>query len=199
MRRTMEAEQGKGIKVNLFQVSMNLGTKLGLYIIIMYAVMALSVKYSILSLVSLPLFLGVPVMAFLLVRHFRVASKLPFFPFPVSWMITLLTFVFSTVLSCMAVYLYLRFIDHGALSSALMERMDLYMTTAQSASQTIVDQAQIDQYNASIEMFYNTIKWFCSLSASGMTKQLIQSSLLWGNILSIIIAIITTKRIRLER
>ena len=195
----MEEQNGnKVIKINIMQVSMTLGTYLGLYIILVYALTALSVKYMALSLISMPLILGIPVVAFFLIRRFRDANCKPFFPFPVSWILTILTFLFATMLSCMVVYLYLRFIDNGAFAVSIMARLNEYLLASDSVVQTMTDQAQIEQYNATMDLFKQTVTWFCSLPASGMTKQILQSSLMWGNILSLIIALITAKRIRLN-
>ena len=80
-----------------------------------------------------------------------------------------------------------------------MERMDMIMLASGSAAQELADPVQAEQYNSTMELFKQTITWFCSLPASGMTKQLVQTSLMWGNILSLVIAIITTKRIRLKQ
>ena len=195
----MEEQEGKKVvKINLLQVSMTLGTYLGLYMILVYLFTAMTVKYTALSLLSLPLLLGIPVVAFFLIRHFRDSTSIPFFPFPLSWMLSILTFLFATVLSCMAAYLYLRFLDNGALANGLMARMDLIMQSSQAVTQTMTDPAQVEQYNKTMELMQQTISWFCSLPASGKTKQLIQSSLMWGNILSLIIGLITAKRLRLK-
>ena len=196
----MEEKDGiKVIKINVFQTAMTLGTYLGLYIILVYALMGLTLKYSALSLVALPLLLGIPVVAFFILKRFRDANCKPFFPFPVSWIITILTFLFATVLSCMTVYLYLRFLDNGALAAGMMEQMDAIIIASDAAKQSLTDQAQIDQLQSNIDMFKSVITWFCSLSPSAMTKQIIQSSLVWGNILSLVIGIIATKRIRINR
>ena len=189
----------KVIKINVFQAAMTLGTYLGLYIILTYLLVGLTLKYSALSLIALPLMLGIPVVAFFLVKRFRDANCKPFFPFPVSWMITILTFLFATVLSCMAVYLYLRFLDNGALAAGMMEQMNAIIQASDATIQSMTDQVQIEQIRTNMDLFKSVITWFCSLSPSAMTKQLIQSSLLWGNILSLIIGIIATKRIRLNK
>ena len=88
-----EQRENKVIKINLMQVSMTLGTYLGLYITLVYAITALSVKYIALSLFAVSLMLGIPVIAFFLIKRFRDANCKPFFPFPVSWIISILTFL----------------------------------------------------------------------------------------------------------
>ena len=194
-------EQGeqKIIRINILQTSMTLGTYLGAYIILAYLVSVLTVKYTALSLLAIPLFIGIPFVAFFLIRRFRDSTQAPFFPFPVSWMLSILTFLFATVLSCMVAYLYLRFIDNGALAAGLTARMNEIMQSSQTMTATMTDPAQVEQYNKTMELMQQTIAWFCSLPASAMTKQLIQSSLMWGNIISLIIGLLTAKRIKIQQ
>ena len=193
-----ERQDQKVIRINLLQVSMTLGTYLGIYITLVYLVTAMTVKYSNLTLIAIPMILGIPVVAYMLIRHFRDENCKPFFPFPVSWIITILTFLFATALSCMVAYLYLRFIDHGAFAAGLMEHLEIMIQTFQAEAQTFTDPAQLEQYDKAMELMRQSVTWFCSLPASGVTKQLIQSSLMWGNILSLIIALITAKRLRIK-
>ena len=196
----MEEQEGnKIIRINILQTSMTLGTYLGAYIILAYLTSVLTVKYTALSLLAIPLFIGIPFVAFFLIRRFRDSTQAPFFPFPVSWMLSILTFLFATVLSCMVAYLYLRFIDNGALAAGLTARMNEIMQSSQTMTATMTDPAQVEQYNKTMELMQQTIAWFCSLPASAMTKQLIQSSLMWGNIISLIIGLLTAKRIKLQQ
>ena len=196
----MEEQEGNRIiRINILQTSMTLGPYLGAYIILAYLALALSVSYHMLSLISLPLMIGIPVVAFFLIRRFRDSTQVPFFPFPVSWMLSILTFLFATVLSCMVAYFYLRFLDNGALAAGLTARMDLLMQSSQEMTATMTDPAQAEQYNRTMEIMQQTIAWFCSLPASAMTKQLIQSSLMWGNIISLIIGLLTAKRIKIQQ
>ena len=196
----MEEEEGKTvIRINLLQTAMTLGTYLGLYMILVYVFTALSIKYMALSLVSLPLMLGVPVVAFFLIKRFRDENCKPFFPFPVSWMLTILMFLFATALSCMAAYLYLRFIDNGAFSAIMMERLNAYVQASDLMAQNMTDAAQIEQYNQTMEQFKQYFTWLCSQPADQLTKQLLQSALVWSNLLSLIIGIIASKKIRINK
>jgi hypothetical protein len=194
----MEEQEGKKIiKINLLQASMTLGTTLGLYLILTYVITVLSLKYSLLSFLLMPLVIGIPVVAYLLVSRFRDSNQLPFFPFPISWILSVLMFLFASVLSCMTAYLYLRFIDQGALSASLMAYTEQFLQSMNESIAALTDPVKIEQMNNYIEMMRQTVTWFCSLPASGVTKQLIQTSLMWGNILSLIIGLITTKRLKL--
>ena len=195
----MEEQEGRNIiKINLLQASMTLGTNLGIYITLVYAITALTIKYTFLNLLAIPLLLGIPVVAFFLIKRFRDQNCKPFFPFPVSWMLSILMFLFATVLSCMMAYLYLRFIDNGSLANNLMANVEMMRQASDAVTSGMTDPAQVENYNKTLDLMFQTITWFCSLSASGITKQLIQASLMWGNIMSLIIALITAKRIRIK-
>ena len=195
----MEEQEGNNIiRINILQTSMTLGTYLGAYIILVYLAIMLTIRYSILSLISIPLMIGIPVVAFFLIRRFRDSTQVPFFPFPVSWMLSILTFLFATVLSCMVAYLYLRFLDHGSLAAGLTALMDSMKQSSEALTAAMTDPAQVEQYNKTMELMQQTIAWYSSLPASAMTKQLIQSSLMWGNIISLIIGLLTAKRIKLQ-
>ena len=196
----MEEQEGNIIvRINILQTSMTLGTYLGAYIILAYLATVFTVKYAALTLVSRPLLLGIPVVAYFLIRHFRESTKAPFFPFPVSWMLTILTFLFATALSCMAAYMYLRFLDNGALAAGLTARMDMIIQSSQEVTAAMTDPVQVEQYNKTMELMQQTIAWYCSLPASAMTKQLIMSSLMWGNIISLVVGLLTAKRIKLQQ
>lgn len=194
-----EQDSNQIIRINMIQVSMTLGTWLGLYLILVYALTALSFRFVAIRLLSLPLMLGIPVIAFFLIKNFRDNNCKPFFPFPISWMLTILMFLFATMLSCMSAYLYLRFVDNGALSASMTAWMNSMLMTQESVTSMMTDPAQVEQYNSMMDLLKQSVTWLCSLSPSAMTKQLIQFSLMWGNILSLIIAIITAKRIKLNR
>lgn len=194
-----EQNEPKIIRINILQTSMTLGTYLGAYMILAYLAIMLTIRHTMLSLLSIPLLFGIPVVAFFLIRRFRDSTQAPFFPFPVSWMLSILTFLFATVLSCMVAYLYLRFLDHGALAAGLTALMDSMKQSSDAVTAAMTDPAQVEQYNKTMELMQQTIAWYSSLPASAMTKQLIQSSLMWGNIISLIIGLLTAKRIKLQQ
>lgn len=195
----MQEGENKTTRINLMQTSMTLGTYLGIYVIVLYAVFALSLKFSALSILSLPLMIGVPFVAYFLQKRFRDRNSPEVFPFPVSWMIAILMFLFSTILSCMAAYLYLRFIDHGQIVAGMKNMMDAFTMSASQTTAGMTDPAQIEAFNTQMETIGKYVNWMCGLPASGLTKILVQASLTWGNILSLIIGIITTKRIKFKQ
>ena len=72
-----EQNEPKIIRINILQTSMTLGTYLGAYIILAYLVTLLTIKYPAMTLLALPLFLGIPVVAFILVRVSATPPRYP--------------------------------------------------------------------------------------------------------------------------
>ena len=173
------------IRINIMQTSMNLGTKLGLCMIGTYILFLAMLKAPLFALLTGPAFLGIPVAAFFLILTFRNRNCRQFFPFPVAWMISIMTFLFATVLSCMAAYLYLRFIDSGSVQAAMSSMFSQAIETMGSVEgvQPEMIQAQ-EQYS----------QWFAGMTPLTLTRQLAESQLLWGNILSLVIGIATARR-----
>lgn len=173
------------IKINIMQTSMNLGTKLGLCIIGTFVLFLAMLKFPVFGLLFCPAFLGIPVAAFFLIWTFRNRNCKQFFPFPVAWMMSILMFLFATVLSCMVAYLYLRFLDGGAVQTAMAAMFQQTYETMKSVEGVQPEMIQtLQQYS----------EWFSGMTPLTLTKQLTQSQLLWGNILSLVIGIATARR-----
>jgi len=192
--QNQDNKTNKIIKVNIFQTSMTLGTYLGLYLTLVNLTFVLALKFSLFNLLFIPLFLGIPVAAYFIQKIFRDRNNLKFFPIPVSWIIALLTFIFATVLSCVIAFLYLQFLDNGALATGIMAKFE----TIKAAGLTnVTDPQMIETYNNSISNMEQNIKWFYSLTPLEMTKLLIQSCFMWGNLISLFVGLITSRnRIR---
>lgn len=193
-----ENPQKEVLKINVMQVSMTMGTKLGLYIILVYAALMLSLRYSSLSILALLMLIGIPVVAFFVVRDFRNKSKLPVFPFPVAWMFSLLMFVFATVLSGMIAYLYLRFLDNGALSQSIMDHVSVMNASGQQILAAVTDPTEAQKYTETMDILTQGALWFSQLTSSGVAKELMESTLLWGNLFSIFISLLLMKRIKFK-
>ncbi len=194
----MEQEHPKHYNINVIQVSMSMGTKLGLYMILVYAMLMYTLRYSALSVLALPLLLGIPVVAYLVLRQYRNHTKLLIFPFPVAWILSVFMFLFATVLSGMTSYIYLRFIDHGMLAQSVLAYVELMNSNGQQALATMTDPVMAQQYRETIDMITQAGEWFAGLPSSGVAKQLMQSSLMWGNIISIIISLLLMKRLKIK-
>lgn len=100
--------------------AMHDGVALGLYGIVCLAVFAGSFTYPLLSLLFLILILGVPVINALLTFRYRHRAVTPMQPFGFfnGFLHSLLLGIYSSIWVALAVFIYLQFIDHGALFDA---------------------------------------------------------------------------------
>ncbi len=167
---------------------MTLGTILGIYQIVKYLMFALSLSVPSFSFMFTIMALGVPVVAFYLQRWFRDKYSPKLFPFFLSWMVSFLTFFFSVVLSMVFCYVALELFDKEGrfftlLSNQLIISADLY------SSMDGIDAEMIEQ----IERLAKVVG---SMEPIYFVKMLIPAVFSTGNILSVIIALITTKSIR---
>lgn len=195
----MNENQPKVVRINVFQSAMTLGSKLGVYMILAYAVLFLSIYFDFLSLLALPAMIGIPFVAYFLLKKFRDTESPEFYPFPVSWMMSILTFLFAGVLSCMAVFAYLKFLKPADLDQVMLSHIDSFSALMQQTAAGQTDQSQVEAISQQLDSMVRTMKWMCSLSASAFTKLLIQASLTWGNIFSLIVGIIVSKRIKFKK
>ena len=170
--------------ISILDATMKLGLGLGLYQIVKMVMFLLGMKATAAGMLFIVMALGVPFFAARLIRRFRDRECMGFLPFSVSWIITILTFLFATVLSSLAVYLYLRFIDNGAFSDAMVSGIDSYRQGLETADAGNAA-GMAGQFDALKELF-------STMTPTEMTKQFVGMSLFWGNLLSVVIALFTT-------
>jgi hypothetical protein len=172
-------------QTGLINVAMTLGTYLGLYQIVKYALIVLSLKSPIFSLLLMAVILGVPFFIYFLIKRYRNRNTEGYFPFAISWMLTLTTIFFATILSVMVCYLYLRYIDHGAFFDSIITQLqnmkEFYSNSGIADSKALISQ---------LDMFLDLFK---SMTIMELTKQLLSLSLFWGNIIAIAVALFTAK------
>ena len=178
----------KNERVSLTNKTMILGTILGAYQIVKYLVFALSLSMPSMSFLFIIMALGVPVVAFYLQKRFRDKYSPKVFPFFVSWMTSFLTFFYSVVLSMVVCYIALELFDKDGtfftlLSNQMVVSADLYRS--------------IEGVDAElIEMMDRYAKAFSTMQPLALIKMVIPTVFSTGNILSVIIAALTTISIR---
>lgn len=172
--------------IDITRTAMTLGLWLGLYQTIKLSLIPLSLKYSVFSLLFLASAIGVPFIAWKLVRDFRDRQTDGVFPFIISWALSIMTFLFATMISSVAAYIYLRYLDNGAVVAGLTRQMEETMALLSTASTTA---AGTEDMMAEMRVFLDLLSSMTPLQA---TRQIIGVSLSWGNIFSLIIAIFTS-------
>ena len=176
----------KNQTTDILQAAMVLGVWLAGYQIIKLALFVFTLKSQLLALPFFAMAAGVPFIACRLVRKFRDSNSMNIFPFITAWLLTLMTFLCATVLSGVVAFIYLNWFDHGFLVSALSEQISESLQIYQSAGNTASMQKMA-------EMMEDVQKMLDVMTPVAMTRQLITSALSWGNIFSLVIAILTAR------
>jgi hypothetical protein len=172
-------------QTGLINVAMTLGTYLGLYQIAKYALMVLTLNSPLFSLLLMAVMIGVPFFVYFLIKRYRNTQTEGYFPFAISWMLTLTTIFFATILSVMVFYLYLRFIDHGAFFESIISQLQ---NSKEIYTNSGIEDAEA--FSSQLDMF---IDFFKSMTIMEFTKQLLSISLFWGNLIAIAVALFTAK------
>ena len=176
--------------IDITRAAMTLGLWLGLYQTIKLSLIPLSLKHPVFSLLFMAMAIGVPFIAWKLVRNFRDRQAGGVFPFIISWGLSIMTFLFATMISSVAAYTYLRYLDNGAVIAGLDRQMEEALAILATAP---TNAAGTEDMIAEMRVFIDLLNSLTPLQA---TRQIIGVSLSWGNIFSLIIAISTsmTKR-----
>ncbi len=173
--------------INISQGAMRLGIWLGLYQTVKLALFPLALKYPTLTLLLIIVAVGVPFFLWRLVRNFRDNETNGFFPFISAWLLSMMTILFATMISSIVAYLYLRYIDGGSFMTAMAAQMEASKAMIFSGDLPVADT------NAAVKTVENVIELFSSMTPLEFTKQIISSTLFWGNLFSIVIALITAR------
>lgn len=172
-------------QTSLINIAMKLGTYLGFYQIVKYALIVLTLNNPLFSLLLMAAIIGVPFFIYFLIKRYRDKNTDGYFPFAISWMLTLATIFFATIFSVMGFYLYLRYIDQGSFFDSIITQVQntkvLYSTSEIADSESIISQ---------LDMFLDLFK---SMTIMELTKQLLSMSLFWGNLIAIVVALFTAK------
>jgi len=188
------------VNISIMDAAKYIGMYLGLYMLLVMALFVYSLKNQGGSLLLIPAMLGLPVLFWYLVKNYRDRNSSIFFPFSVAWLISLLSFLMASVILSVMAYLYLRYLDHGNLMEALsaqVEAMKVMMTQAAEAAQAAATGTDAtDTAAATAQTIENIDAMMENLKAMNMKQlaiQLFNSNLMWGNILSIVVAVITAR------
>ena len=176
----MMGEQQTGISIS--QAAMKLGLILGLYQTVKLMLLVIGLNKSAFSLLSLIAAAGVPFVAYHLVKRFRDNFANDFFPFISAWILSMLTFFFATMIFSIAAYAYLNFADNGMLVNTIVEQME--------ANKSLFTAEAPKEFN---DIFDQSLEMVRNMNPLQITKTLISSALLWGNIFSLIISIATAR------
>lgn len=174
--------------LSITQKTMVLGTTLGLYQVVKYVVFVCSLSKPTLSIVFTAMALGVPFFAYYIQKRFRDKYSPKVFPFFLSWMVSFLTMFYSVVFSMVISFALIELFDKdGTIFTLLSNQMVIAADTYRSLDG--IEPELIEQ----MERF---AKVFSSMTPLSFIKMLIPTVFSSGNIISLIVAALTTKSIR---
>jgi phosphoglycerol transferase MdoB-like AlkP superfamily enzyme len=167
---------------NSFQYyAMLFGTYLGIYWILKFPLFPLGLRYPIFMLVFIALTLAVPFVAYYYARIFREKVCGGDIRFINAWLFLLLVYLFASILTAVAHYVYFRYVDNGFI-------LNTYSSLINNIKDNpIFPKGYLDQAKLMIEQTR-------SLTPIKITLQLISQNIFYGNLLALITAFFVMKR-----
>lgn len=164
---------------NIIQIARKLGLMLGLFYIIRFICIPLSMTYPGLSVLYALMFVSAPFLygyLTMIVREKKLNGNLSF----KQGFLFLFNMIFcGTLLEALAQFIYFRFIDGGMLTKWYIENLTLFES-----------QVGTDAYIEQMKEYVNTLS---SLSAIDITMTMFTNSIIWTFIFSALIAVILRK------
>lgn len=161
--------------------AMRFGTYMGLYWIIKFSFLPLGFSIPLLQLLFVFFTVFVPVLGYAYALRYRrlyCPDGLPFFR---AFSFTFSMYVFATMLTAMAHYIYFRFIDHGFLTASYLSELEKLQSNTSG------------ELAASIEPLTEAIRTIGSMSPLQLTFNLISQNIFYTIFLSILTALLVMK------
>ena len=121
-------------------------------------------------------------MAFYYVRMYRNRFCGGYISFIQAWIFLIFMFLFASLLTSVAHYLYFQFIDHGYIVNTYIKMLNDTINTQQSA---------MEAYREPLQQITDLIG---SMTPIDITMQLLSQNVFYGSILAIPIALFVMKR-----
>lgn len=161
----------------LQKYAMHFGTFMGVYWIIKFILFPLGLVVPFLFLLYIGLTLGVPFMGYYYTKSYRNKICGGFIQFGHAWLFTIVMFMFASVLTSAAHYIYFRFLDNGHI-------VDTYQEMINTVSQVEVAGAAVDT-----SQLQEAIDLFSTLTPADITFQILSLNVIFGSLMSIFIAL----------
>lgn len=162
------------------QMSMLYGTYMGIFWIAKFVLFPMALVAPLCGFLFMVFTCAVPVIAYFMTRHFRdryCAGELSFFS---GLVFCFQIFLYASVLTAMAHFIYFKFIDHHFIYDNMTALIDVYKNEAALKSQ--------------VENIKHALNVFNALSPIELAMQLLSQNVFYGIILSMPIALLTMRR-----
>lgn len=184
MKKDIKNEQRQ--PASLMHYAMNYGTTLGVYYVLKFILFPLSLTNGVAGLLFLALTVLVPVVAYRLARHFRDHVTRGFISGTLAWSFILQMFLFASLLTAVAHYIYFAYLDHGAVAESF--------ATAAETYKTMVQEMGMGDATSQLEAIAQTTEMLTKMTAGEMTLNMFSNNLFWGCLLTIPLALIVRRK-----
>lgn len=168
-------------RVNIQKHAMHFGTYMGIFWIAKFAFFPLGLKNPLLLFVFVALTIAVPFLAHRYAKNFRDNICEGNITFSQSWVFLVFMFLFASMLTAVAHYIYFQFIDYGYIVSA-------YSDIINNLPENLADATNYkEQFNELLELTSN-------MTPIEITMQLLSSNILNCSILSLVISFFIKKK-----
>lgn len=167
---------------HIHKYAMHFGTYMGIFWILKFILFPLGIEIPFLQLLFLALTIAVPFLGYYYARMFRekiCGGSITFFQ---SWFFTLLMYIFASLLTAVAHYIYFRFLDHRYL-------YDTYSKIVQEAKALKVTGTE-----EMLTQFENALGVLGDFTPIELTMQLISQNVFYGSIPAIPTALLVMKK-----
>lgn len=166
----------------LQEYAMRFGTMMGIYWIIKFVFLPMGFKIPFLHLLFILLTLFVPVLGYIYTRNYRIKHCGNEITFPRAFSFTLFMYMFASLLTAAAHYIYFRYFDQGFI-------FDTYRTQLES-----VRSVGIQGMSDAIDQLVQTIDAIAALTPLQLTVQLISQNIFYCSILALLTALLVMRR-----
>ena len=161
--------------------AMRFGTLMGIYWIIKFIFLPSGFKIPFLHLLFILLTLFVPVLGYIYVRRYRIKycnNEITFFR---AFSFTLLMYMFASLLTAVAHYIYFRFLDQGFIINTYREQLES------------IQSLKISGLSDTVNQLLETVDAISLLTPLQLTFQLISQNIFYGTILALFTALLVIR------
>ncbi len=168
--------------ITLQEHAMRFGTYMGLFWIIKFIFLPVGFSVPLLHLLFLALTVFVPVLGLIYIRRYRDIYCEGAISFAKAFFFTILMYLFASLLTAVAHYIYFRFIDNGYLINSYIGQLESMKVSASN------------EMTATIEQLTDALGIISSLSPLELASQLLSQNFFCGLFLAFPSALLTMKR-----
>lgn len=168
----------------LQKYAMHFGTYMGVYWVLKFILFPLGLTIPFLLFLFVGLTLGVPFLGYYYARLYRNKICGGYISFAQAWIFTIFMYLFASLLTAVAHYIYFAYIDGGFVT-------DTYLNILNEASNS-----QLASMQPYMEQLQSMIELVGSMTPADITLQLLSQNVFYGTLLAIPTALFVMKRNR---